>query len=127
MDGGLYEVPAVDWDSGRWQFLKSGAVDMKHKERLALRESFSAHAMLANRLADALVGAAMAEQGVRGRGLLCVKSDSHSLAWTFKPLAECREEIKEWSALEGLLGNYDPESEVIVTLLDEGDFFRISL
>ena len=100
---------------------------MKKRGRLAVNESLAAHAILANRLADMLFDAAMMGQGMWGRGVLSVKSASEGLAWTYKPLADLNEELMEWAELEGLLSAYDPESEVVIALLDDGDFFRLPL
>lgn len=68
---------------------------MKDQGRLALETSLGARAILASRLADVLVDAAVEGQGMHGRGALCVTSDEGSLVWTYKPLAACAEEISE--------------------------------
>ncbi len=83
-------------------------------------------ATLGIRLSDMLVDAATLGQGMWGRGVLCVRCDMGSLAWTYKPLAECAEEIDEWAELQGLVSSYDPDREVVVALFDDGaEFFQL--
>jgi hypothetical protein len=83
-------------------------------------------ATLGVRLTDMLVDAATVGQGMWGRGVLCVRCDGGSLAWTYKPLAECTEEIDEWAELQALLPTYDLKREVVVALFDDGaEFFQL--
>jgi hypothetical protein len=118
------------WLGGAWRLTLSRrnpwGTDVKDKRRSALNESPAAPAMLGIRLADMLVDAAMAGQGMWGRGVLCVRCDSGSLAWTFKPLAECTEEVSEWAELERLVTGYDPKREILIGLFGDGaEFFRL--
>jgi hypothetical protein len=86
----------------------------------------AADAILGSRLIDILVDAALDEQNMRGRGVLCVKPDSTGLMWTYKAAGECAEEIREWTELERLLSGYDADSEVVIALFNEGaEFFRL--
>jgi hypothetical protein len=99
---------------------------VKDKRPFALNQSPAAAAVIGSRLADMLVDAAMAGQGMWGRGVLCVRCDSGSLGWTFKPLAACTEEVNEWAELEALVSGYDPTREIVVALFDDGaEFFRL--
>lgn len=84
--------------------------------------------VLAERLLGLVVEAATDEQGIRGRGVLCVKCTSGGVGWSYKLVAECVEEISEWAELEGLLSDYTPGAEVLIALFDEGaEFFRVPL
>jgi hypothetical protein len=97
---------------------------VKNTGRLSRKKLFE---VLASRLADAVVDTAAVEQDTRGRGVLCVRFDPKSVTWTYKPEAECADEVREWSELESLLSSYNPSSEVLILLPDGGDCFRLSI
>jgi len=102
---------------------------MKKTEKPTPRlEAAATESVLGVRLADLMLNAATQEQGLSGRGVLWVNCVSDSLAWTYKPVADCAEEAREWAELEGLLSSYEPGHEVIICLFDgAAEFFRVPL
>lgn len=87
-----------------------------------------AHAVLASRLTEVLLDAAVMGQSEFGRGVLWINCVPESLAWTYKPLPDCGEEIHEWTELDGLLTSYEPDKEVLIALFDGAtEFFRLPI
>lgn len=102
-----------------------GRRDMKARKKTIRDQPRDASSMLSQELMGLLVDAALEGHNTSGRGVLAVRTDTHSLVWTYMPVAECGAEFGEWADLEPLLAGYDPSTEVVIVLNNSGEFFRV--
>ena len=83
-----------------------------------------AHAAFAGRVTGVFIEAAVSGQGMLGRGVLWIHCVSESFSWTYKPIQDCADEMREWTELERLVSGYEPKKEIVIAIFDgSAEFF----